>query len=696
MAQYTDRQSNTASYASRWASIAIREQLAEIQRGIPSLPTPQNRNELAPITDTLDKETQKSSFNVGIIGAGCAGLFTAMIFDYLNERFKLNVTYEILESNGEDRIGGRLYSYYFKDVPNPGPHDYYDVGAMRFPNIEPMAPTFALFDLLEMKDSSSEEPKVGDLIPYYLTGPNNPQLYNDVRVVPKVDPLPKQGDPPKKEKNDSPTAKSFKVTGLLDWYEDEVPSKLIEDMIKPFTDKLKADPKKGWNFLMKFGDAYSVRQWFSKLYDYNTTEWLETYSYGTSWYDEALSEMVLEDINFAAPLNKWRCVEGGSQEIAKRMYNRVNADKNGKKTVTFSKRATKLARKTLTWKDEKGKKVPDDVVVRVSVKDEDKPREYDAVFNSAPLGAMQRMDLRGLNLNWGTKQAIRSLGYGASCKVGIRFKSLWWLKRGIIQGGSGKTDLPIRNCVYPSYNIYDYDPEKGVDKPGVLLCSYTWSQEAQRLGALIHRDSPKDEDELKALLVDNLTRLHMKDNSEYDKLHELIWGEYQSHYAYDWYQDTGTQGAFAYFGPGQFRNMYPWVVRNDGKHIIIGEAASAHHAWVVGALESAVRGVYQFLFAHSGKSVNFKAAVEAYNNDKIEQPYGPLPKEFDRTEDVKPITGPDVSDDAPLKHVAGDGEWARQQVIFEKIRQQQGGDQLDLAAVTSEEVKPLLEVAAAA
>lgn len=33
---------------------------------------------------------------------------------------------------------------------------------------------------------------------------------------------------------------------------------------------------------------------------------------------------------------------------------------------------------------------------------------------------MQRMGLEGLKLNWGTKQAIRSLGYSASCKIGGR------------------------------------------------------------------------------------------------------------------------------------------------------------------------------------------------------------------------------------------------------------------------------------
>lgn len=51
----------------------------------------------------------------------------------------------------------------------------------------------------------------------------------------------------------------------------------------------------------------------------------------------------------------------------------------------------------------------------------------------------------------------------------------------------------IRNCLYPFYNIDD-----PVDKPGVLLASYTWSQEAQRIGTLINNKSSDGEAELKA------------------------------------------------------------------------------------------------------------------------------------------------------------------------------------------------------
>ena len=464
-------------------------------------------------------------------------------------------------------------------------------------------------------------------------------------------------------------------------------------MIEPFVSKLipnkekpLAGPKRGWDFLLKFGDSYSVRQWMSKLYDYNTTEWLETYSYGTSWYDEALTEMVLEEVNFNAPLNNWWCVEGGSQEIAKRMAHKIK----DQKAFQFGKRVVKMDR--LLSNPEKHKKGADGFTIRIEVEGEESLREYDAVFNSAPLGAMQRMDLRGLKLNWGTKQAIRSLGYGASCKVGVKFKYRWWVedpKLAITKGGVGSTDLPIRNCVYPSYNL----TQKDAKKPGVLLCSYSWSQEAQRIGTLIHPEGgPSTETELKALLIDNLARLHSPSDEpeEYKRLKEIIGDAYITHFAYDWYNDLGTTGAFAYFGPGQFGAMYPSIANdNDGNHIIIGEAASAHHAWVVGALESAVRGVYQFLFKHSKNSGQIAAALEAYNKSEIPAPYGPLPAEFDRPKDVEEVSN--VGKEVDEKRTATQGELARQGVLFETIRLKQKSDQLDLAKVTAEEVAPLLD-----
>ena len=416
---------------------------------------------------------------------------------------------------------------------------------------------------------------------------------------------------------------------------------------------------------------------------------LNIHGSGTGWYDQALSEMILETMNFDHDKDDWWCIEGGSQEMAKRMYAKIEIGKDTKTSrVYFNKKVTKMEYLLHTGNGPE---------IRLHVAGENEHRDYDAVFNSAPLGSMQRMDLHELNLNWGTKQAIRSLGYGASCKVGIRFKEMWWMTKLGIKGGVSKTDLPIRMCVYPSYNIHDNDPnpndpeKRPKNVPGVLLCSYSWSMEAQRMGTLIDRDSPRNETELKELLLDNLAKLHANEQWPYKKLHPLISELYETHYAYDWYNDKGTTGAFAYFGPGQFRNMYPYIVRNDGVHIIIGEAASAHHAWVVGAIESAVRGVYQFLYKHSENSATCNHILQEYNQEKVAKPYGPIPKEFDRTEDVKPLnaeTGRIVTGkEENMQLVSGNGEWLRQGVQVEKWRLEQKVDRLDPTRVPAAQVE---------
>ena len=66
------------------------------------------------------------------------------------------------------------------------------------------------------------------------------------------------------------------------------------------------------------------------------------------------------------------------------------------------------------------------------------------------------------------------------------------------------------------------------------------------------------------------------------------------------------------------------VIRSNGTYMMIGEATSSHHAWVVGALESAVRAVYQFLWVRSRDSYACSEAAkmfvrgEYFYNDLIE------------------------------------------------------------------------------
>jgi monoamine oxidase len=238
---------------------------------------------------------------------------------------------------------------------------------------------------------------------------------------------------------------------------------------------------------------------------------------------------------------------------------------------------------------------------------------YAGVFNSTTLGCLRQVDTSLAGLNYPTKQAIRSLGYGPSAKVGIKFRRAWWIhdlgKYNIKAGGLGHSDLTIRTCVYPSYNYLDDQ-----NSPAVLLCSYTWQQDAERIGAFMssapasdHKRQLDDEAYLKELLIRDLVRLHHNDEMSDDQLYKLISTYYLDHYAHDWTHDPNTVGAFAFFRPQQFSEMWPGLIQPSGNFVIIGEAASPHHAWVVGALESAIHGVDAWL----GANLDIPGAAQA-------------------------------------------------------------------------------------
>lgn len=110
-------------------------------------------------------------------------------------------------------------------------------------------------------------------------------------------------------------------------------------------------------------------------------------------------------------------------------------------------------------------------------------------------------------------------------------------------------------------------------------------------------DSPRGEEELKGLMLYNLARLHSTNPAEFESIYAEIKRSYITHHGFDWAMDDFSSGAFALFTPGQFRSLYPHLMRPhaDARFHIVGEAASANHAWIVGSLESAYRGVWCFL-----------------------------------------------------------------------------------------------------
>src|SRR5579863_1262283 len=98
-------------------------------------------------------------YRVAIIGAGVAGLRTAKL---LQDK---GIPYKIFEAS--NRPGGRLFTYEFSQEEN----DYYDVGAMRFPNNDANQRTFELFDELGLTDD-------GSVVDYVFGTDENIRFYN--------------------------------------------------------------------------------------------------------------------------------------------------------------------------------------------------------------------------------------------------------------------------------------------------------------------------------------------------------------------------------------------------------------------------------------------------------------------------------------------------------------------------------------
>ncbi|KAL9108531.1 MAG: hypothetical protein Q9227_006746 [Pyrenula ochraceoflavens] len=613
------------SWRSSWAHHAILKQISKsltVPTGretdiVANLPFagvgdhPVDERHIPSLSDEAPKLTNNDPLTVAIVGAGCAGLFVPMIFKEL----KL-----LLQKEGHPDL---IFDFFTKELKMP-----------YVPELKADTPA-------------------GSLIPYIYTAPNQPSYFNDIQYL---------GNPTK--------VNPYNIPDIPSKLMEVGPGKLLADDVSYFTNLLNKDPKSGWEKLIEY-DNSSVRQFFYQpftwinekgekqtrpAYDYKTVEWLETFNSGTRWFDQAFSETVLEEAVFD-PDKPWWCIMGGTQQVAQKMLAKIMEDSPHTK-ISYNSLVTAIG-------IDSGSPTPDSKG-RPDITVGGKTRSYDSVFNSVPLGCMRRMDLRKLPLTYGTKQALRSLNYGASTKVGMRFKNMWWRNgRFNIQGGLGKTDLPLRVCVYPSYNLED-PPEKG----GVLLCSYCWAQDADRTGALIDNDaSDKDKTQkLQDMLVHNLTLLHCRtgDKEDYEHVRKMIMGEdntnLQEIHAFDWTRNELSTGAFAWFGPGQFTNMFPDIVCTDSRHIIIGELASAHHAWIVGALESAVRGVYMFLYMQAQKGhEGCAAALKLYEDNKVPSPYGPVPPEYNRSTYMK-----DLNDESVEKPVVG--ELAKILTILESNR----------------------------
>jgi len=508
----------------------------------------------------LHQEIKCDDLKIGIVGGGAAGLYAALILKDIKYPAKL----DIFEAN-PDRLGGRIFTKYF-GKPNGEDYKYYDVGAMRFPRL-PIhdrvigEQPWSLANYLNKKLDSNPI----KLVPYYFAEDGNIMYFNGIKK------------------------KSFNVNGpdpfkfeVMKCSEQLSSDELLDFAIKELKDALVEDFNKGFETLMKY-DKMSVRSYmqtflkvsdkpnmisFKGKYPDKVIDMIETLENSTGMYSRAsITEAVIDEYDFINGV-QWACVDGGSSRFIDAMEKVLEKEDTVK--TTMGAQVTKMSR------CQQSDKINLTVEKKYGSEKTSKTYGYDHVVSTLPFGVLRSIDTAGLDLSQEKREAIRVLAYDNSCKVGIYFENRWWQDESAahpITGGQSSTDLPSRTIVYPSYG--------DANSPGVLIASYTWVQDADRMSALSH------EERLEVCLRD-LEEIH----GPIVRKQRIV-----DSFSYSFYHDEFSQGAFALFGPGQFASYFDSCLKTEegGRLHFAGEATSVHHAWVVGALNSAYRAVVEIL-----------------------------------------------------------------------------------------------------
>ncbi|XP_053546564.1 L-amino-acid oxidase [Bombina bombina] len=162
-------------------------------------------------------------------------------------------------------------------------------------------------------------------------------------------------------------------------------------------------------------------------------------------------------------------------------------------------------------------------------------------------------------------EALRAIHYSGSTKVYLSFRERFWEEQGIY-GGKSVTDHPSRFIYYPSHNFFN-------TTGSIILASYTWSDDSSVFLGL------SDEDCMKMVLND-LAMIHGQ--------HILkLWDG--SGVVKKWGKDPYSLGAFAAFTPYQMTDYLEDLSKNEGRIYFAGEHTAYPHAWIEGAMKSALR-----------------------------------------------------------------------------------------------------------
>ncbi|KAI1081315.1 hypothetical protein F5B20DRAFT_569735 [Whalleya microplaca] len=365
-----------------------------------------------------------SQLDVGIVGGGIAGLYTALLLHREGHRVR------IFEGTG--RVGGRVYTHYFTTEKD----QYYEAGAMRIPNSDFHK---IVFDLIDHINSRVPEDKTINLIKYILNSPGNDLYINGQR-------------PGVQAYSSTPASVGWDVP---EEYRNQTAQELLRAAIGQFIDDLKQDFDAAFKDIVEKFDNYTFRYYCTSVmgWPHQVIDFVETVTSQTNQFTLSVPELVMQNMDFDE--TDWKTIDRGMSNLPQAMAHLI-----GYSNITFGARVT-------------GLEETEDNRVRITASgyNGSVSATFDRVVLAIPPAALRMIANRP---RWGVEKevAIRSMHFETLYKMGLRFKTRFWERAqpNASSGGQSTTDLPIRWIVFPSNGMEE-------DGPGVLLV-YAWMTDA--------------------------------------------------------------------------------------------------------------------------------------------------------------------------------------------------------------------------
>ncbi|HEX5838681.1 MAG TPA: flavin monoamine oxidase family protein [Anaerolineales bacterium] len=429
----------------------------------------------------------------------------------------LSAAYELLKAGhdpllleAQHRIGGRIYT-----MREPFARGLYgEAGAMRFPRSHHLTMAY----LQKFGLQTSEFPM------------GNPQTYVYIGGVKRR----------MAEVIANPELMGFEVS---DAERGRISAKHWEDTIRPLVEMIEKEGEAGWEQINAEYDQYSVREFLElKGWSEGMIEMFGLLNNQEAMMNSSFLELFREDGgNYYSDMCQ---IVGGADNLPCAFLPELGS------RIRYGARMIAIDQ------------TPDQVIVHYQTRSGRFQACGDYAILTVPFPVLRHVEV--LQPFSRLKQrAIRQLHYDASAKIFFQTRSRFWEAEDGIYGGGTVTDLAIRNLYYT-----DYGKETG---RGILLASYTWSEDAQRWGSLLPHERIEQALENAAMI------------------HPQIRDEFETGASHMWHDDPFAGGAFALFDPGQQTLLHDEIIKPEGRIHFAGEHASLYHAWIQGAFESGLR-----------------------------------------------------------------------------------------------------------